>query len=42
MYVCAFVQSGPAAASTSLEDIYCICSCNNFCLVIVVRERERE
>ena len=40
--VCTFLQFGPATASTSLEDIYCIRSCNNFCLVIVVRERERE
>ena len=35
-----FLQSDPAAASTSLEDIYCIRSCNKFCLVIVVRERD--
>ena len=40
MQVCAFLQSDPAAASTSLEDIYCIRSCNNFCLVIVVREND--
>ena len=30
------LQSDPAAASTSLEGIYCIRSCNNFCLIIVV------
>ena len=35
-----FVQSDPAAASTSLEGIYCIRSCYNFCLRENFRERE--
>ena len=34
------MQSDPAAASTSLEGIYCIRSCNNFCLIIVVLEND--
>ena len=34
------LQSDPAAASTSLEGIYCIRSCNNFCLIIVVWEND--
>ena len=38
-WMCVFLQSDPAAASTSLVGI---CSCNNFCLVIVVREREND
>ena len=34
------LQSDPAAASTSLEGIYCIRSCNNFCWIIVVWEND--
>ena len=40
--MCVFLQSDPAAASTSLEGIYCIRSCNNLSLVIVVKEREND
>ena len=38
--MCAFLRSDPAAASTSLEDVHCIRSCNNFSLVVIVRKRE--
>ena len=41
IYVSGYIlQSDPAAASTSLEGIYCIRSCNNFCLIIVVWEND--
>ena len=41
MYVSVYIlKSDPAAASTSLEGMYCIHSCNNFCLVIIMREGE--
>ena len=37
IYVRGYIlQSDPAAASTSLEGIYCIRSCNNFCLINIV------
>ena len=41
IYVSGYIlQSDPAAASCSYTGIYCIRSCNNFCLIIVVREND--